>query len=163
MSYLPRPILERLAKRVTFPLDPNGCFECTLSVANGYPRIWFIRENGERGLYKANRFSWEFFYGPIPDGLWVLHRCDNRKCIRPDHLFLGNASDNQKDMVAKGRSAKGQKQGSSKLKDSEVLEIKKLLHNGYLTKRLGELFNVTTRHIWAIKRGLRWRHINVCE
>lgn len=54
-------------------------------------------------LIGAHRVAWELRNGPIPDGLYVLHRCDNPPCVRPDHLFLGTAADNTADMVAKGR------------------------------------------------------------
>jgi len=47
--------------------------------------------------------AWEDVNGPISDGLWVLHRCDNPPCCRPDHLFLGTPADNTADMIAKGR------------------------------------------------------------
>ncbi len=54
-------------------------------------------------LGRAHRFAWHVSYGPVPDGLFVLHRCDNPPCVRPDHLFLGTAKDNMQDCLKKGR------------------------------------------------------------
>lgn len=52
---------------------------------------------------RAHRVSWEMAHGPIPDGLWLLHKCDNPKCVNPDHAFLGTALENARDREAKGR------------------------------------------------------------
>jgi hypothetical protein len=61
------------------------------------------------GYRMAHRVAWESSFGPIPDGLFVLHRCDNPPCVRPDHLFLGTNTDNVRDSVAKGRAANQRK------------------------------------------------------
>jgi hypothetical protein len=76
----------------------SGCWEFSQRSTKGYGLIRF--GGRKRG---AHRLSYETWVGPIPDGLFVLHRCDNRRCINPDHLFLGTARDNAVDMVRKGR------------------------------------------------------------
>lgn len=69
--------------------------------------IWTSKcRSGPYGLLEgqlAHRFSWALHFGPIPDGLWVLHKCDNGLCVNPAHLFLGNAKDNTRDAMNKGR------------------------------------------------------------
>lgn len=78
----------------------NGCWEWTRSCdADGYGHL--VHQGSLKG---AHRHSYELSRGNIPDGLFVLHECDNRKCINPDHLFLGTNMDNMRDMYAKGRA-----------------------------------------------------------
>lgn len=60
---------------------------------------------------RAHRVSWIFAHGPIPDGLWVLHHCDEPTCVRPDHLFIGTHKDNVADRDRKGRQARGERHG----------------------------------------------------
>jgi excisionase family DNA binding protein len=82
----------------------DGCWQWT-GAANpkGYGNIG--RGKG-LGTAKAHRVSWELHFGPIPPGLYVCHACDNPPCVRPDHLFLGTAQDNNNDKIAKGRDRK---------------------------------------------------------
>jgi hypothetical protein len=79
----------------------DGCWEWqAVRSSQGYGAFRPTPESKQRS---AHCYSWELAFGPIPDGLWVLHRCDNRVCVRPEHLFVGSASDNAQDAIAKGR------------------------------------------------------------
>jgi hypothetical protein len=91
------PVLRFWAKVAT----SDGCWEWqAVRSSQGYGAF---RPTPESRQQSAHRYSWELAHGSIPPGLWVLHRCDNRRCVRPDHLFLGSASDNAQDAIAKGR------------------------------------------------------------
>lgn len=113
-----------VAQRFWSKVDKNGpiashapglgqCWIWTGSTSEGYGQINVGGGDGRHDW--AHRVSWEIHHGPIPDGLWVLHRCDNPSCVRPDHLFLGTVADNNRDMIAKGRhrSPSGHRQSSS--------------------------------------------------
>ncbi|HXI15500.1 MAG TPA: HNH endonuclease [Chloroflexota bacterium] len=114
---------------------------------------------GENSL--AHRLAWKFTYGELPDDLWVLHQCDNPLCQRPDHLFLGKSLDNIQDKVAKGRQARGESQGLSKLTEADVREIRRLHAAGGLFRRpLAERFGVSEVQIGLIVRRLAWRHVD---
>ncbi len=95
----PRPVAERFWPKVR---RGEGCWEWTgARSAKGYGRLTAGRRGD--GYLRTHRLSFELAYGPVPDGLFVLHRCDNPPCVRPDHLFLGTKSDNMRDAVSKGR------------------------------------------------------------
>lgn len=87
----------------------NGCLEWTCSVnSKGRARFYF---DGRTRM--ASRVVWEMERHPIPEGLWVLHKCDNPKCVDIDHLFLGTPRDNVLDMFAKGRKSKEQRKNQN--------------------------------------------------
>lgn len=99
----------------------------------------------------AHRVSWQLHYGNIPDGLFVLHHCDNPSCINPTHLFLGTAKDNMRDMVNKDRSAKksrAYKSRNTKLSQSDVQDIRLLYDTGDFSQaEIAESYGISQRYV----------------
>lgn len=106
----------------------------------------------QRKNYLAHRFSYMINKGEIPKGLCVLHKCDNPKCVNPEHLSLGTHMDNTIDKMNKGRQCKGETHGQCKLRDMDI-EIIKL---GNITQlALANIFGVSQAHISRIKLNQR--------
>lgn len=143
-----------------FPEPMSGCWlwEGNANPA-GYGQIW----NGKT-IVNTHRFSYEYFVGPIPSvngrTLHVCHRCDTPACVNPDHLFLGTAKDNVKDMDKKGRSNrpinKGEKAPASKLSEADVLRIRKM---GGTYRDISEKYGITPAHVGHIKHNRCWAHL----
>lgn len=109
---------------------------------------------------KAHRLSYEFHNGPIPDGLWVLHKCDNRRCVNPNHLFLGTNSDNIQDCITKGRFPVGERHSCAKLTRAEVLWCRKAHRDhGWNFSELGRAFGVSNQSMRSAVKGINWKHI----
>lgn len=132
---------------------------------NGYGQ--FAPRHGT--IWLAHRASWTITNGKIPDGMDVLHKCDNPPCVNPHHLFLGTQLDNTRDMIAKGRffyhlhpdkHAKGENHGSAKLTEKQVLEIRQKYSTGnYTQKELAEHYGVFNTLISRITLRKIWKHI----
>ena len=126
------------------------------------------------GTVRAHRAAWQLLVGEIPPGQWVLHRCDVRYCVNPAHLYLGSITENARDATVRGRwatgnrasarlypdtVARGERGSRAKLKESQVLEIRRLGATGKGYRILSRLFGIgqtTVRHI--LKRNT-WVHI----
>jgi hypothetical protein len=112
--------------------------------------------------YQAHRLSWELHRGPIPDGLYVCHHCDNPPCVNPDHLFLGTQSDNMCDASRKGRVRGGVKVGSangnSKLTEFQAREIRDSWP-AVSHRKLAEKHGVSRSLVRFITKGANWKHV----
>lgn len=149
-----KPVEERFWSRVNKG-GPNGCWEWTGYLNNwGYGAFWFKK------LTNAHRYSWILHKGQIPPDLFVCHRCDNPKCVNPDHLFLGTCADNNKDREIKNRSnhPKGENHGRAKLDWDKVSQIRELYKQGNLSHcDLSTMFGISASVIGYVLNNKIWK------
>ena len=146
MTQLERWQFAKLKKRFFDKVDKRGKDECwnwTASTRNsGYGRIGY---NGK--VVSAHRLSWIIHNGPIPEGKWILHKCDNKLCVNPNHLYAGTPGDNNYD-TAKRTSPKSGRISRFSLED--IQEIKRLYSNRITQKIISEKFGCSRVHITHI-------------
>lgn len=136
--------------------DLDGCWEWQKGCTDkGYGAFRYFGKQ----TY-AHRMAWIITYGAIPHNMFVLHRCDNRKCVNPNHLFLGTHNDNMKDMASKGRASRHQ----GKLSESQVDEIRTEYKNGIkkrvALKKLSCKYGVNPSTVWRAGKKKTWRNAN---
>ena len=149
--YPRKPLAERLIEKVK---KSAGCWEWIGAVGtHGYGRM------GHGGkTFQAHRLSWIVFKGPLATEDWVLHRCDNRRCVNPAHLFLGDRIANVRDCVQKRRHIYGERSKLSRLSASDVREIRALYATKKFTQdRLAKRFGVDQTTIHHVVRGKTWK------
>jgi hypothetical protein len=137
----------------------NECWEWLGSLnQEGWHGQWRSKDGR---IELTHRASWRLFKSEIPGGLFVLHRCDNPKCVNPTHLFLGNQTDNMADMYRKGRDrqgvSKGEEHGMSKLTSDAVLEIRTSNESGVV---LARKFGITPTTVCDVRKRRIWKHIH---
>lgn len=137
--------------------DGSTCWNWTASLAGkGYGQI---KIPGTRRQIYAHILSYQWFNGEIPEGQMVCHICDNPKCVKPDHLFLGSGKENLQDMKAKDRHLKGERNKQVKLTEAKVNAIHDALEAGESTYSLADRFGVAQSTIFKISHGKLWEHI----
>lgn len=130
------------------------CWLWTASGCGGYGRL---SVNGR--LTGAHRFSWELANGPVPNALYVLHRCDNPPCVNPAHLFLGTIAANNKDRANKGRGVIGERSPRAKLTERKVTEIRALHTAGRSQAYLARAYGVSDSLVRLVVTGQAWKHV----
>lgn len=133
---------------------PDECWEW--QGAKGSGGYGHISDGGK--LRSAHRVSYELSVGPVPEGMCVCHRCDNRPCVNPRHLFAGTHQDNMDDMARKGRNAqpKGEAKPNAKLTDADVRAIRS---SPKPKKSLAEKYDIDLGTIYKIKARQAWSHV----
>lgn len=134
----------------------NECWAWTAGLrGKGYGSFWL-----DGKTRKTNRVAYKLANGPIPEGLHVLHTCDNCLCVNPDHLWLGTHADNMDDRQARDRQAKGESVGTSKLTREQVVEIRERYSAGGATQAaLGEEYGVSSSLVGRVVRRECWGHV----
>lgn len=142
-------VIEKLLSKAA--VQENGCW-LFLGAWNkdGYGNVTYMGRT-----FSAHRLAYELLVNVIPRGISVLHHCDNRACINPDHLFLGTQDDNVQDMISKGRD---NFTARAKLSAEQVAQIRELIVEERLSlSAIGRMFDVTIQSIFAIKYGINHR------
>jgi len=142
----------------------NGCWIWMNSLDHyGYGQICFNQRK-----MKATHVSLLLTRGQVvPEGMHCCHKCDVRSCVNPEHLFIGTPKENIHDMISKGRNplssvraSHGEKNGSAKLTEREVLEIRRLCNLKEVTQReIARMFGVCLGMVEQIRGRRAWRHI----
>jgi hypothetical protein len=146
-------VIAFLQKADTNGLNTDVCWPWIgAGKGNGYGNVTMSNET-----MGAHRASYLLFHGNIPDNMDVCHRCDNRSCVNPHHLFLGTRAENMDDMKQKGRGAGGARKH---LKEFQVQEIRRRLAAGTPPKTISETMNVNYGTVTAIKEGRSYGGFN---
>ncbi len=140
-------------EKFIMPIPECGCW-IWMGMSNRQGYGMFTKKS--RHNYMAHRISWGIYNGDIPNGLFVLHRCDTPACVNPRHLFLGTLIENRADCVKKGRQCKGETCARSRLSKEDVIAIRLDSRTGLATSKD---YGVTESNVLRIRAYKTWKHI----
>jgi len=144
-------LAEKLRAR-TAPADDKGCMLWKgMRNAKGYGLV-----SHEQRKQKAHRLVWEGMHGEVPEGMFVLHRCDTPSCVNLLHLWLGTAAENSADMAAKGRSKRGPEHHNSRFTAEQIIEIREMRRRGLRWQEVSERFGIRKQYVYKIWRNEVW-------
>lgn len=136
-------------KPIQYEVNERGCWNVTShSTKYGYADIY-----RDKVRWRSHRLVYTYEFGEIPEGMVVRHKCDNPKCINPEHLEIGTPQDNVNDMVVRGRNARGEKHGRAKLTQEQVEKIRE---DSRPSRAVAKDYGVTHKIILNIRNGVCW-------
>jgi hypothetical protein len=155
----PAPLIERFWRSVDKKSN-DECWQWIASINNKKYGILGAGGKGGKSLF-AHRYSYELHNGKIPDGMFVMHKCDNPSCVNPNHLLVGTPKDNTQDALSKNRLKtiflNGENHPNCKLSINDVKYIKS--HNEIKSIELANMFNVSPQTICDIRKNRKWRNV----
>lgn len=160
MPRKPRPIEDRFWEKVDKTTSPNGCWLWTAAVSSaGYGQI---NQGGQHGTHiAAHKLSWQLANGPRPEHLCICHRCDNPRCVNPEHLFLGTQKDNIQDALKKGRKPFGEKHPLARWSEGDIRAMFAMRARGATQTEIADHFGTKQPAIQSILSRKAWSHVEI--
>jgi len=152
----PEHVVKNFWSKVNYPGNDQDCWEWTAYVLwDGYGQFRFFGKN-----IKCHKVSYMYYFGPIPPGLWILHKCNNKLCVNPNHLYAGTRQDNAND-AKYFETFVGSKNGRSILNENKIYEIITDVYNNKYTSicQIADNCGVCPQTIRYIFKRKLWTHI----
>ena len=155
-------LAERFWSKVSVA-GPNDCWSWLGTTSkSGYGRLFGGRHSGKQSTHTASRLSYELNCGPIPDGLEILHSCDNPRCVNPRHLRVGSHKENMSEASERQRfknHVKGRAHHNAKLSAAKVKAIRRRHARGESSRALAVLYGVAKPTMYNVLHGRTWKHV----